>query len=52
VITKVREKASPVIAKFFASKEVISGDLWKIDLNVSDPNGEKKIFTSWSRNLR
>jgi hypothetical protein len=36
------EKATPVINHSFASKEVRPGDLWKIYLKVSDPNGEMK----------
>ena len=36
------EKATPIINHSFASKEVRTGDLWKVYLKVSDPNGEMK----------
>jgi hypothetical protein len=36
------EKATPIINQSFASKEVRPGDLWKVYLKVSDPNGEMK----------
>jgi hypothetical protein len=35
-------KATPIINHSFASKEVRPGDLWKVYLEVSDPNGEMK----------
>lgn len=34
--------ATPVITQSFASKEVRSGETWKIYLKVSDPDGEMK----------
>lgn len=41
------EKATPMINHSFASKEVRPGDLWKVYLKVSDPNGEMKdIYAS------
>ena len=36
------DKATPMITHSFASKEVRPGDLWKVYLKVSDPNGEVK----------
>ena len=36
------EKATPIINHSFASKQVRPGDLWKVYLKVSDPNGEMK----------
>ncbi len=36
------EKATPIIDNSFASKQVRTGDLWKVYLKVSDPNGEMK----------
>jgi len=36
------EKPTPIISHSFASKEVRPGDLWKVYLKVSDPNGEMK----------
>ncbi len=38
-------KAAPVIHEVFASKEITSGDTWKIYLKASNPNGEiKRIY--------
>ena len=36
------EKATPVITQSFASKEIRTGDTWKVYLQVSDPHGEMK----------
>ena len=36
------EKATPIINQSFASMDVRPGDLWKVYLEVSDPNGEMK----------
>jgi hypothetical protein len=40
--SEVGEKATPLITQSFASKEVRSGDTWKVYLKASDPNGEIK----------
>lgn len=38
-------KVTPVIHEAFASKEITTGDTWKIYLKASNPNGEiKRIF--------
>ncbi len=40
-------KATPVIHQTFASKEVNTGDTWKIYLKASNPSGEiKKIYAT------
>ena len=43
-------KGSPVILQSFASKEMRAGDVWKIYLKASDPEGKMKyIFASISQ---
>ena len=39
---EIGEKATPVITQSFASKEVRTGDTWKVYLQVSDPGGEMR----------
>ena len=46
--TEAREEkntmGNPVITQSFASKEVRTGDTWKVYLNASDPEGKMKNF--------
>jgi hypothetical protein len=37
-------KSVPVITQSFASTRVWPGDMWKVYLNISDPNGEMKYI--------
>ena len=40
--TEISEKATPVIAQSFASKQISPGETWKIYLKASSPNGEMR----------
>jgi len=44
------QKGIPVIVQSFAAKELIPGDVWKVYLKASDPNGKMKyIFSTISQ---
>jgi hypothetical protein len=48
--SSVDEKGVPVIVQSFASKELRAGDVWKIYLKASDPDGKMKyIFATISQ---
>jgi hypothetical protein len=42
--TSVNEKAVPVIVKSFASRELRAGDVWKVYLKASDPDGKMRYI--------
>jgi hypothetical protein len=48
--TAAEGKAAPVIVQSFASKELRPGDVWKVYLKASDPEGKMKyIFATVSQ---
>ena len=42
--TAVDEKGAPVIVQSFASKELRAGEVWKVYLKASDPDGKMKYI--------
>ena len=40
--SEIGEKATPIITQSFASREITSGDAWKVYLKASDPKGAMK----------